>query len=195
MADSYDYYRFVDAMIDRADIVKRYGVKLVIRPDSVTSSHTTPQALVRWTLERIASRLGYTETTRGYKVIPYGVLWGDGIDPKGINLIVKEAVDAGFAAHNLVFGMGGGLLQKVNRDTCRFALKCSAQERDGKWIDIQKRPLDESKQSKAGRLKVVIGGECVTTVREDDPGEDLMVPVFEDGVVLHQWRFADIRRI
>jgi nicotinic acid phosphoribosyltransferase len=51
------------------------------------------------------------------------------------------------AAHNTAYGMGGGLLQKVDRDTERFAMKCSAQERDGQCVKVQKNPLDKSKAS------------------------------------------------
>jgi nicotinamide phosphoribosyltransferase len=37
---------------------------------------------------------------------------------------IAAAIEAaGFAADNVVYGMGGGLLQKVNRDTMSFATK------------------------------------------------------------------------
>jgi nicotinamide phosphoribosyltransferase len=86
--------------------------------------------------------------------------------------------------------MGGGLLQKVNRDTQRFAFKCSAvQSRDGKWHDVFKQPLDSSKKSKSGRLKLV--NDC--TVRESDPGVNQLVTVFEDGELLVDHTFKDIR--
>jgi nicotinic acid phosphoribosyltransferase len=39
-------------------------------------------------------------------------------------LQITEAFEAeGFAADNVAYGMGGGLLQKVNRDTMSFATK------------------------------------------------------------------------
>ena len=86
--------------------------------------------------------------------MPYGVLWGDGIDPGDIARIVAAATRAGYAVGNLVFGMGGGLLQKdMNRDTYRFAIKCSARDIGNGWEDVQKRPLGESKRSKAGRSR------------------------------------------
>ena len=91
----------------------------------------------------------------GHRETPYSVLWSDGLSPDKIIDIASAVVANGFAAHNTAFGMGGGLLQKVDRDTERFAMKSSAQERDGQWVNIQKNPLDKSKASLAGRLQVV----------------------------------------
>ena len=75
-----------------------------------------------------------------------------------------------WSTDNIVFGMGGGLLQKVNRDTQRFAFKCSAQCRKGVLYDIQKKPLDESKKSKSGKLALVKQGDSYTTL-ENCEGE------------------------
>ena len=85
--------------------------------------------------------------------------------------------------------MGGGLLQKINRDTQRFAFKCSAQYRGGEWKEIFKDPLDKSKASKRGRLKLVADGKTVKTVKLDEPGVDLLVPVFRNGELLvdYEW--------
>lgn len=44
----------------------------------------------------------------------------------------EESAKNGWSSENWAFGMGGGLLQKINRDTCRFAFKCSAQKYDDK---------------------------------------------------------------
>jgi nicotinic acid phosphoribosyltransferase len=42
-------------------------------------------------------------------------LQGDGINVVTIGKILDAAVAAGFSAENVAFGMGGGLLQRVNR--------------------------------------------------------------------------------
>lgn len=45
----------------------------------------------------------------------------------------------GFSAQNVAFGMGGGLLQRVNRDTMSFATKLSYIEyADGSFRDVMK---------------------------------------------------------
>jgi len=71
--------------------------------------------------------------------------------------------------------MGGGLLQKVNRDTQRFVFKCSANKTsDGIWHDVYKNPIDarkgeETKISKKGKLKLIKHNSVFMTVRQDDP--------------------------
>lgn len=57
-----------------------------------------------------------------------------------------------WCADQIVFGMGGGLLQKHNRDTYKFAFKCSSITVNGKQRDIFKSPIDGSKKSKAGNV-------------------------------------------
>jgi nicotinamide phosphoribosyltransferase len=94
--------------------------------------------------------------------------------------------------------MGGGLLQKVDRDTERFAMKSSAQERDGQWVNVRKNPLDTSKASLAGRLQVVNleGDEQIVPEDEwpdaDDPRVRLK-PVFENGVILREHTLDQVR--
>ncbi len=39
---------------------------------------------------------------------------------------------------NVIFGSGGALLQKLNRDTLKCAYKCSMAEIDGKEVDVFK---------------------------------------------------------
>jgi nicotinamide phosphoribosyltransferase len=97
----------------------------------------------------------------------------------------------------VVFGMGGGLLQKCNRDTLRFAMKCSAAEIDGAWTDVQKRPAtDLSKASKAGRLSLVASETgAFETVRTDQLGgrADLLKAVFRDGEILAVQSFGEVQ--
>lgn len=158
VADSFDYYKFVEKVVKNADLAKQNGTTVVIRPDSPTPQHPNPAQLVKWTLENC----------------PNNVLWGDGLSSGQIKeIVMAQPFDQ---RHRLIFGMGGGLLQKVNRDTLRFALKCSAVVRDGKEIPIQKVPLDKTKASLAGR--------------QENP---LFVKVFENGVLTHQDTFDTIR--
>jgi nicotinic acid phosphoribosyltransferase len=48
---------------------------------------------------------------------------GDGINMQSVKTILDAVLKEGFSAQNVAFGMGGGLLQKVNRDTMSFATK------------------------------------------------------------------------
>lgn len=198
VADSYDYYNFITEFMCKKfknNILYRNG-KVVIRPDSVTDTHATPEYLVLWTLKELEKYFEVSLNSKGYKVLPpnIGLIWGDGIDPDGISKILERITLEGWSADNIVFGMGGGLLQKLNRDTQRFAFKCSAQMRDGVWFDVQKNPLDQSKKSKAGRLKLIkVNGEFKTVKFEDD-GEDLLQLVLKDGIVYNKTTLEDMRK-
>ena len=180
VADSYDIYRFVDKLrtLYCDQIMARDGV-FVVRPDSVTSTHN-PAELTVWILERLAAGFGVTINSKGFEVLhpTVRVLWGDGIDMQGVGEILGFAAANGYSSENLVFGMGGGLLQKVNRDTQRFAFKCSAQKRNGVWHDVWKSPIDTSKASKRGRF--------------DD---DRLETVFLDGVVTRTQTLDQIRSL
>ena len=199
VADSYDIYRHVSDYLGKTHkqaILDRNGV-YVVRPDSTSDRHTTPEAMTLWIVEQLGQDFGFTENAAGYKTIhsKIRVLWGDGIDASGIAEILQHLADHGWAADNMAaFGMGGGLLQKVNRDTLRFAFKSSAQERSDGWHDIAKRPTDLAKASKSGRLKLIRDGERYVTVTQSQEGEDCLIEVFRDGVLLVDQAFEEIRK-
>ena len=99
-------------------------------------------------------------------------------------------VSDGWSVDNLTMGSGGGLLQKMDRDTQKFAIKTSAIEQDGHWYGISKTPVtDPGKRSKVGRLKLVRRGHGWETVSEDDRGQDQLQEVYRDGSILirHEW--------
>lgn len=203
VSDSYDIYNFVDKLVGQTfkdRILKRDGI-FVVRPDSVTPQHPTPEAEMVWLAENLYKNFGGVINSKGYKVINPKVrlLWGDGIDYEGIELILRKLDEAGFAAENIAcFGMGGGLLQKMNRDTMRFAFKSSAQKRNGEWHDIFKNPKDATKASKKGKLKLIrvegSHGSAFTTVTENEPGTDILETVFENGELVKDQNFADVRK-
>lgn len=204
VADSYDIYSFVDTLgaefWDR--ILARDGV-LVVRPDSTTQRHPQPSQEINWIAESLYNAFGGERNSHGLKVIdPHvRILWGDGLDRNGISNILGALTLKGYSAENIAaFGMGGGLLQKVNRDTQRFAFKSSAQKRDGEWHGICKEPLDATKKSKAGRFELVRRGGILKTVTlaeaEDEPraGEEVVMRlVFKDGEMVNTSTFGDVR--
>lgn len=203
VADSYNIYEFVRFIGSRLkrEIMERDGV-FVVRPDSTTLDHPTPGGLTRAILESLWMDFGGSTNEKGFKVLdPHvRVLWGDGIDAGGIERIINDALLGGFSPENLVFGMGGGLLQKMNRDTQRFAFKSSAQKRDGEWHDIFKKPLDLSKASKKGRLRLALrsSGEFVTLGEKEVPAFDIardnvLRTVFEDGLLTVTDTFDQVR--
>lgn len=122
--------------------------------------------------------------------------------------ILERITADGYATDNLAFGMGGGLLQKLDRDTQKFALKCSAARVDGEWIDVYKAPVtDTGKVSKRGRLTLlrhVEYGRYRTVAIPPDlaSAEDMTLPVgwehalqtvWENGELVREWSFAEVR--
>jgi nicotinamide phosphoribosyltransferase len=64
-------------------------------------------------------------------------------------------------------------LQQLNRDTHKFAFKCSAIDRNGVWHDVYKDPItDTGKRSKRGRLGLVRSGDEFKTVAEREAYPD-----------------------
>jgi nicotinamide phosphoribosyltransferase len=62
------------------------------------------------------------------------ILQGDGISFEALGPIMQGLKDAGWSTDNMVFGSGGSLLQKVDRDTQKCAYKCSFALIDGKPV-------------------------------------------------------------
>ena len=84
------------------------------------------------------------------------VIQGDGIDYEMAGAILAAVKRSGWSADNVGFGMGGGLLQKLDRDTQEFAFKCSEVRVKGERRHVYKDPVtDHAKRSKPGRLKLV----------------------------------------
>lgn len=196
VCDSYDTMNAVDNLFGKVlkdKILSRKG-KLVVRPDS-----GDPAVVSVDILRSLYKNFGGTVNENGYKVLnPHvGVIYGDGINLEEIDRILFNAVDLnGFAPSNIVFGMGGALLQQVNRDTQKFAFKCSAACINGKWVDIWKDPVtDTGKVSKKGRQVLLKGEDGYTTVNNSWASpNDVMQLVFENGVIRKEYTFDEVRK-
>ena len=197
--DSYDYRNFLENACYknnklnkeiRGFLDKNESNKIVFRPDSGEPVTTTIDCL-----EIIASGFGTKLTSEGYKIFDanIGLLWGDGLNYQKIRDILFGMKTNGWAAENIIFGMGGGLHSSVTRDTQRNAFKCSAQYRNGEWIDIFKKPLDNSKKSKKGRFKLLLENNTFKTVPIETEGKDELQTVFKDGKILFEEDFKTIK--
>jgi nicotinamide phosphoribosyltransferase len=120
------------------------------------------------------------------------VIQGDGITRHSLPRILSNLKEAGFAVDCLAFGMGGGLLQQVNRDTYKFAMKTSAISVNGVWRDVWKEA--PGKPSKRGRFAVVRSGDrWVTMPEEGHSWENELARVWMDGEELRDQSFTDVR--
>lgn len=197
VSDSYDVFaacRDLWGTTLREQVLERDGV-LVIRPDS-----GYPPEIVCQVLRILMDRFGAEKNDKGYLVLhpKVRVIQGDGIDADMVDAILDEMKEAGWSADNIAFGSGGGLLQKVDRDTSKYAFKCSSVVVNGQSREVMKEPVtDPGKRSKAGRLALVnlsFGG--VGTVREDHVGRDrenLLQDVFVNGSMTNRTTLAEVR--
>ena len=197
VSDSYDLWNAIDNIWGGSlkEDVKNMGGTLVIRPDS-----GEPTKVVREALERLAVKFGTTTNSKGYKVLPdyVRIIQGDGISPQSLSKIIEVVMKAGFSAENVTFGMGGGLLQQVNRDTMSWAMKASAISIDGVWKDIYKDPVtSRSKRSKKGRLALVKDDSgAIQTIKANDltnEADNLLREVYIDGQLLMDDSLTTIR--
>merc|ERR1719473_1639253 len=78
------------------------------------------------------------------------VLQGDGVALDTVGDMLASLVANGFCSNCVHFGSGGGLLQKVNRDSLSCAFKCCAMYVGDKAFVIGKDPIAGGKKSYAG---------------------------------------------
>lgn len=198
VSDSYDIYNAVQNIwgdVLREKVRNRKGT-LVIRPDS-----GDPVTVVEKVLSILGERFGVETNEKGYKVLPscVRVIQGDGVNYQSIIDIVNNITSKGWSMDNLAFGMGGALLQQLNRDTLKFAFKCSAAKIDGKWQPVYKQPVtDGTKNSKRGRLAVISLDNGFVTIEQNEGiilVGDKLETVFEDGEVTRHQTLDEIRRL
>jgi nicotinamide phosphoribosyltransferase len=157
--DGYDVYREAELLCTefRQQIIDSKA-KVVFRPDSGDMMEVVPRIL---RMQEVA--FGTTLTAKGHKKINHvGIIQGDGVDHLSIVSLLGKVVNVlGYAADVVIFGSGGSLLQKVNRDTYKFAQKAASVlviEDDGTeyWKGIAKNPItDPGKKSLEGILTLV----------------------------------------
>jgi len=197
--DSYDYENALDNILPRVVEAKKKKSDrnyMVLRPDS-----GDPKTVVLEALVAAEKNFGTDTNKKGFKVTKgVGVIQGDGVHLNSLADILDHVVKNGYSAQNVAFGMGGGLLQKVNRDTMSFATKLSFIEYpDGSKRDIMKFPKsDQGKISLPGVLKVVRdeqGHEYVYPKEEDDKDENNLLKVVYDCKPSSSWDdFETIRK-
>lgn len=195
VVDSYDLWNAVDTLVgeELKDVVENTGGRVVIRPDS-----GDPIAIVPRVVEHLMAKFGHRVNAKGYRVLPdyIRVIQGDGINLESLPRILEALKMRGLSTENVAFGMGGGLLQKVDRDTMKWAMKTSQAVVGGEIRDVFKDPVtDPGKRSKAGRWAVVRapGGYEALRIEELDGRDNLLRPVFRNGELLVEDTFAAVR--
>jgi nicotinamide phosphoribosyltransferase len=199
VADSYDFKNHVTNIIGGTmrQMIIDSGRLWVVRPDS-----GIPSEMCAWAVQELDRIFGSTVNSKGFKVLNHvRIIQGDGIShPNVVEEILMGFMHFGFSAENIAFGMGGGLLQKCDRDTLKYAMKCSALTIDGQWVDVYKDPVtDHGKRSKKGRVTTAWqDGKLVATTEEvlavEAGMEPALVLVFKDGEVVKTYTWEEVRQ-
>lgn len=197
VSDSYDIYNAAEKIwgeVLKEEVIASGGT-VVVRPDS-----GDPTRVPIDVIEILMEKYGYTTNEKGFRTLPdcIRVIQGDGINKDSIKQILANLEAAKMTLDNLAFGMGGALLQGINRDTLMFAMKANSTVINGVRQDTYKRPAtDNGKSSKAGEQALVFDAYDKTfeTVRKDELGdrENVLREVFRNGELLIEEDFATIR--
>lgn len=194
VSDSYDIYAACQKWgTELKEQVISSGATIVIRPDS-----GNPVEVIINCAKILDSNFGSVLNSKGFKVLNnVRLIQGDGVNYEVIDRILHTLEWNGYSADNVAFGQGGGLLQMVNRDDFKYAMKCSSIRISGEWKDVYKDPVtDSGKTSKKGRLQLIRNGEGkYETVPERPWNHDVLIPVYENGKLLVDYSFEQVRTV
>jgi len=212
VSDTYDYWNMVENIIPSLkDEVLAHNGKLFIRPDSGDQYETVVKTVLS-----LWDNFGGTLNTKGYKVLdPHiGVILGDGCTLNVVRKIWKELDRLGFAANNVIFGVGAFCFTAVfegdkmivnTRDTWGVAMKATYGVFGDEELMIYKDPktdTDNLKKSHKGLIFVerdgdnfkVTDGLLRDTYDEYRKTHEMALrPVFVNGTIYNRESFTTIR--
>ena len=208
-------------------ILKRNG-KIVVRPDSSPYPLSPvemicgydgeltdrmieadyPEFYKKGLIECLWDIFGGSINSQGYKVLdPHiGAIYGEAINLTRQVEIYKRLAVKGFAATNIVMGIGSYTLNMNSRDTLGIAMKATYVEIDGEGREIFKDPItdDGTKKSAKGLLMVEESGKLavgssveynlVDQVSWEDEGKGALQTIYKDGKFYNQVTLTDIRK-
>ena len=164
VSDTYDYWNMVENILPSLkDEIMNHDGKLLVRPDSGDQYEVTVE-----TVQKLWDFFGGTINSKGYKVLdPHiGVILGDGSTLNCVRKIWKELDRRGFAANNVIFGIGAFCFTAIfegdkmivnTRDTYSVAQKSTYGVFGDKELFIFKDPkTDTSKMKKSHKGMVFV---------------------------------------
>jgi nicotinamide phosphoribosyltransferase len=213
VSDTWDLWKVLTEIIDglKPQIMARDG-KVVIRPDSgdpvkiICGDPTSTNYFARrGVVELLWNIFGGTTNAKGYKELDshIGCIYGDAITLDRCRRICEGLMEKGFASTNTVFGIGSYTYQYNTRDTFGFALKSTYAVINGKEVNLFKDPITDNgvKKSQTGLVAVTKNEEGVISFTDGLTANDiknhypdnLLIPIFENGVLLKETSLLEIR--
>jgi nicotinamide phosphoribosyltransferase len=211
VSDTWDFWKVITDYLPRLkDTILARDGRVVIRPDSgdpvkiicgdPSATPGTPEFYGAY--ELLGNIFGTTKTEKGFKVLDthIGLIYGDSITLERQKQIYEQLEEKGYAATNLVLGIGSYTYQFKSRDSLGFAMKATWCQVNGEEREIFKDPKTDSgmKKSLKGLIRVckdesgnLFAVDCVSKEEEE---KSLLQTVFRDGVIRKGYTLADIRK-
>lgn len=214
VSDTWDFWHLVTVVYPslKDEIMARDG-RVVIRPDSGDpvdiicgdlNAETVHER--KGLIECLWDTFGGTVNSKGYKVLdPHiGAIYGDSITLDRAAQILFLLEKKGFAASNIVFGVGSFTYQYNTRDTFGFAVKSTDVIINGVEKAIQKDPKTDNGTKKSAKGRVIVWNDNGTLRLIDGMNEeqyknmqgmykDELQPVMVDGKLVRQETLSEIR--
>ncbi len=180
---------------------REYDYTMHFQFDSVEPAVLTAEE--KGAIQMLYETFGGTITETGHKLLDshIGLIYGDSITTKRAEEILRRLAEKGYAAANVVFGVGSFTYQCNTRDTFGFALKATNSVINGEEVAIFKDPKTDSKKKSAkGRLCVIRGegGEMElvdnTTQQVERSIYNQLKVFYRDGEFLSRVTLDEIRQ-
>lgn len=219
VSDTWDFWQVITDYVPRLkeDILAREG-RVIIRPDSGVPEdiicgvdpakytkeeyEALPEHIRKGAYECLWDVFGGTVNEKGYKVLDshIGMIYGDSITLERQKTIYARLEAKGFAATNLVLGVGSYTYQYKSRDSLGFAMKATWCQVNGEDREIFKDPKtdDSVKKSLKGLIKVnLVDGKYVATdqvTKEEEDMDNQLETVFINGELVVRHSLEEIRK-
>lgn len=209
VSDTWDFWQVITEYMPRLkDTIMSRDGRVVVRPDSgdpVKIICGDPEAdpnspEYKGAYQLLGEIFGTTVNEKGYKVLDthIGLIYGDSITLERQHQIYSQLEDKGFAATNLVLGIGSYTYQFKSRDSLGFAMKATWCQINGEAKEIFKNPKTDSgmKKSLKGLLQVYKEDgvyKVKDQVSKEEEQQGCLRTIFKDGV-LYKAGFLDTIR-
>lgn len=213
VSDTWDFWKVMTEYLPKLkdEILARDG-RIIIRPDSGDPVHIITgynhnecvelqeEAAYMGAYQILWNIFGGTINEKGYKVLnpKVGLIYGDSITLERQKEIYKRLEEKGFAATNLVLGVGSFTYQYKSRDSLGFAMKATWCQVNGEEREIFKNPKTDDGTKKSLKGLICVQEKDNKYIAEDQVSEEqeetgCLQTVFEDGKLVKEYALEEIR--
>lgn len=176
--------------------------KNILEDGKSFEKYKVTEAQIKGAYQILWELFGGTVNEKGYKVLDshIGMIYGDSITLERQKEIYKRLEEKGFAATNLVLGVGSFTYQYKSRDSLGFAMKATWCQINGESKEIFKHPKTDNgtKNSLKGLISVelMFNGtyKAIDQVTKSQEKLGELQTVFENGKLIKDWTLKEVRR-